>query len=179
MDVAALVLGIIGTVFAALSLGWNVAQYLLTGARPKLVPVIGMTGGRDGLMIDAVDDAWPTLLALESQLDTDPADRVVGVTVVNKGRAALHVANWGISVLPSGARHLPAPAHGSPAVPCTIPPGGQETLFTSAASVQIAAAATQAGAGRPQRVVATVTAGGRTRTSKPFQLPIPPTDGDA
>lgn len=171
MTVAALVLGIIGTVLAASSLGWNVAQYLLTGARPKLKPVIGVTGGRDGLMIDAVVDAWPTLLALESQLDTDPADRVIGVTVVNTGRASLHVADWGISVLPSGARQFTAPAHGSPAVPCTIPPGGQETFFTSAASVQYAAAEVQARAGRPQRVVATVTTGGRTRTSKPFCLP--------
>ncbi len=36
MDVAALVLGIVGTVLAAGSLGWQVCSFRLQGARPKL-----------------------------------------------------------------------------------------------------------------------------------------------
>lgn len=171
MTTAALILGITGTTLSVLSLGWNVVQYRLNGARPELKPVVGLTGGRDGLMIEAVQGVWPTLLSLESQLHTDPADRVVGVTVVNKGRAALQVTDWEICVLPLGARQFTGQAHGSATMPCTIPPGGKETFFTLAAPVQIAAAAAQARTGRPQHVVAKITTGGRTITSKPINMP--------
>jgi uncharacterized membrane protein YczE len=33
VTVAAFVLSVIGTVFAAVSIGWNIAQFLLQGAR--------------------------------------------------------------------------------------------------------------------------------------------------
>lgn len=52
MDVAGLVLGIIGTVLAATSFGWNVAEYLLTGARLQLTPIVG-NGGGSTLPLDA------------------------------------------------------------------------------------------------------------------------------
>ncbi|UGT90309.1 hypothetical protein [Mycobacterium ostraviense] len=41
MTVAPLILGIIGTVLAAGSLGWQVWSCVLQGARPKLTPVVG------------------------------------------------------------------------------------------------------------------------------------------
>ncbi|MFN3003021.1 hypothetical protein [Mycolicibacterium wolinskyi] len=172
MTVAALVLGIVGTVLAALSLGWNVAQYLLSGARPRLVPVIGAHYGGGAFPVDATVDARPTLLALEAQFDADPDDRIVGVRVVNRGRADLRVTGWDFRVLPAGPRQFPALAPGSPAIPCTIPPGGEETFFTSAATVRAAAVVTQAVDGRSQRLVATITSGGRTYESAPIYTPM-------
>ena len=151
MDVAGLVLGIIGTMLAAGSAGWNVAQYLLSGSRPKLTPIIGTDYGGGALPIDATADVRPVLLALEAQLEADPADRIVGVTVVNKGRADLRVTRWSFRGLPAGTVFLPPALH----------------------RVRLVAAASEGvGGGRPQRVVATVTSSGRTRTSKPFFMPM-------
>lgn len=168
MDVAGLVLGIIGTVLAAASVGWNVAQYLLSGARPKLTPIIGANYGAGAFRVDATKDARPTLLALEAQLEANAQDRILGVTVVNRGRADLRVTGWEFRVRPAGARHFPAAVPGSPAIPCTIPPGGEETFFTSAATVCPATAAVQAAAGRSQRLVAMITSGGCSYESKPI-----------
>lgn len=170
MDVAALVLGIIGTVLAAGSAGWNVAQYLLSGARPSLTPVVGTDYGGGALNIDATSDVRPTLRALEAQLDADPADRIVGVTVVNKGRADLRVTRW--SFLVAGKTFLPPPDPRCPDLPCTIPPGGEETFFTALNRVRFVAVNDAVDGGRPPRVVATVTSGGQTRTSRPFSTPM-------
>ncbi|BBZ22913.1 hypothetical protein MHIB_13310 [Mycolicibacter hiberniae] len=169
MTVAALVLGIIGTVLAAASLGWNVAQYLLSGARPKLRPIVGTDYGGSTVPFEATTDVRPNLGQLETQLDSDPRDRVLGVTVVNKGRADLVITRWSFRSEPSGAEFQPPADPGCPHLPCTVPPGGETTLFTKLDRVRFLVAAGEVvGGRRPQRVVATVTSGGRTRTSKPF-----------
>jgi hypothetical protein len=145
MTVAALVLGIIGTVLAAGSAVWNIAQYLLSGARPKLTPIIGTDYGGSTVPFDATSDVRPTLLQLEGQHDVDAADRIIGVTVVNKGRADLCVTRWSLRVLPVtrsslrvlpvtrwmfralpvGPVFIPPTDPGCPDLPCTIPPGGE------------------------------------------------------
>jgi hypothetical protein len=173
MTVAAFILGIIGTVLATASLGWQVWSFRLQGARPKLTPVIGTDYGGGALPIDATADVRPSLLALEAQLDADPSDRIVGVTVVNKGRADLSVTRWSFRALPAGTVFLPPEVPGCPSVPCTIPPGGEETFFTALNRVRFVAAASEAvGGGRPQRVVVTVTSGGHTYTSEPIYTPM-------
>lgn len=171
MDVAGLVLGIIGTVLATGTVVWEVAQYLLSGARPKLRPIIGTDYGGSTVPLDAASDVRPTLRQFEAQLDADPADRILGVTVVNKGRADLVVTSWSFRSEPTGAVFLPPTDPGCPELPCTIPPGGDATLFTKLDRVRFLAAAGEAvGGGRRQRIVATVTSGGRTRTTRPFSM---------
>lgn len=169
MDVAGLVLGIVGSVLAAVSLGWNIAQYLLTGARPKLRPIVGTDYGGSTVPMEATTDVRPTLRQLETQLGTESRDRILGIAVVNKGRADLVITRWSFCSEPTGAEFLPPADPGCPHLPCTIPPGGESILFTKLDRVRFLAAAGEViGGGQQQRVVATVTSGGRTHTSKPF-----------
>jgi hypothetical protein len=68
---------------------------------------------------------------------------------------------------------LPPTDPGCRDLPCTIPPGGEATLFTKLDRVRYLAAAGKAVfGGRPQHIVATVTSGGRTRASKAFFKPM-------
>ncbi len=191
--VASLVLGIVGTVLAAGSLGWNVAQYLLTGARMTLAPIVGIGGGST-VPLDATTDMRPTLQQFETQLNTDAADRIIGVTVVNKGRVDLCVTRWSFRVLPIarwwsprryavtlwmfrsvpvGPDFLPPTDPGCPALPCTIPPGGAETFLTKLDRVWLVTTSIdKVSDPRRLRVVATATSGGRTRASKSFFKPM-------
>lgn len=193
MNVAAFVLGVLGTALAATSLGWNVAEYLLTGARMKLEPIIGHGGAT--LVLDATTDMRPTLQQLEAQLhDADPADRIIGVTVINKGRIDLCITRWSFRVLPvnrwwsprryavtrwmfrivpKGPDFLPPTDPGCPELPCTIPPGGTATFLTRLERVWLVTTSIDnVSDPRRLRVVATATSGGRTRTSKPFFKPM-------
>lgn len=190
MTAAAFVLGVIGTALAAASPGWNVAQYLLTGARPKLAPIIGPNYGGGAFVVDATTDARPFLRSVEASIAADPADRIIGVTVVNKGRVDVCATRWSFRVLPrrslrvlpltrwmfralpAGPEFLPPTDPGCPDLPCTIPPGGAETFVTKLDRVRVVAAFSDAiGGGRRQKIVATVTSGGRMRISKPFYMP--------
>lgn len=176
MSDAALAFGISGTALSVLSLGWQFYSFRLSGARPHLTPVIAANYGSGAFGIDATEDARPTLLAIEEQLNADPADRIIGVTVVNKGRSDLRVTRWELRVMPAGARHFLRTAPGSPAIPCTIEPGGEETFFTPAEAVRAAAMLARAYGSR-QRLVMTITSGGRTYESAPIYTPML-TNGD-
>lgn len=57
--VAAFVLGIVGTVLAALSLGWQVLSIALLGARPKLTPIVGVLTAGGIVTNDATRNSAP------------------------------------------------------------------------------------------------------------------------
>jgi hypothetical protein len=179
VTVAAFVLGIIGAVLATGSLGWNIASFVLQGARPKLTPVVGPNYGGGAFPIDATKDVRPFLRSVEAQLKADAAERIIGVTVVNKGRADLRVTGWAFRGLPAGTVFLPPEVAGCPSVPCSIPPGDEQTFFTTLGRIRLVTAFNEAvGGGRPQRLVVTVTSGGKTCTSKPFFMPSITGDDD-
>jgi hypothetical protein len=167
---AALVLGITGTVLAALSLGWQVWSFRLQGARPKLMPVIGVHHGDGMYLSDATDDVHQLLDAIAAQYPD--GTRMVGVQVVNAGRTPFHVAGWSMRVEPAGALYLPGdPPIGCPDLPCDIPAGATETFFTALDNIHVLQLVGEVNR-RPQRLVATVTGGGRTFTSKPINMPM-------
>ena len=64
MTVAAFVLGIVGTVLAAASLGWQVLSFMLQGARPQLTPVIGVSTAGGIVTNDATRDIRDALRAV-------------------------------------------------------------------------------------------------------------------
>lgn len=168
MTVAAFVLGIVGTVLAAASLGWQVLSFMLQGARPQLTPVIGMSTAGGIVTNDATRDIRDALRAVAAQLSLGPL--VIGVKVVNAGRAPFHVATWELRADPHGAlfKFLDDPI-GSPAVPCDIPPGAQETFFMRLDGARVLASGCEEIDGKPQRIVVTVSSGGRTYVSKPVE----------
>jgi hypothetical protein len=168
MTVAAFALGIIGALLAAASLTWNIVAFLFQGARPKLTPVIGMLTAGGMVTNDATRDVRAALASVAEQLSPGPL--IVGVKVVNAGRAPFHVAGWELRADPHGAsfKVLDDPI-GSPAVPCDIPAGAEKTFFMRLDGARALASGCEAIEGKPQRIVVTMSSGGRTYVSKPVE----------
>lgn len=129
MTVAAFVLAVIGTIVAAVSLTWNIVAFLLQGARPKLTLIIGIRSAGGLVHNDATRDIRDSLASAANQMPPGPL--VVGVKVVNAGRAPFHVAEWALRSDPgkTSLKQFDNPL-GSPAVPCDIAPGASEIFFT-------------------------------------------------
>lgn len=169
VTVAAFVLGVLGFGVGIASLTWQVYTFLMQGARPKLTPVIGMlTAGGSGIVTsDATRDIRESLVSVAKQLQPGPP--IVGVKVVNAGRASFHVAEWAIRADPCGTSfNVVGEQIGSPVVPCDIPAGAQQTFFMYLDAATNLKAGADRIEGAPQQIVATVSSGGRTFASKPI-----------
>jgi hypothetical protein len=168
VTVAAFVLSIVGTVLAAGSLGWQVLSFLLQGARPKLTPIVGMLAG-DGVVVnDATRDVREEMGAVAKHLGQGPP--IIGVKVVNAGRAPFHVAGWALRADPNGAKFAVFDdAVGSTEVPCDISAGAEETFFMHLDSARALASGCEGIDGKPQQIVVTVSSGGRTYVSAPIE----------
>jgi hypothetical protein len=101
--------------------------FLMHGARPKLTPIIGMLTPPGIPTNDATLDIRPSLVSAVKQLQPGPL--IVGVKVVNAGRAPLHVAGWAVRADPSGtSSNVLGEQIGSPEVPCDIPARAEQTF---------------------------------------------------
>lgn len=170
MSVAGLVLGVVATVLAVISLGWQLVGYRQQRPRPKLKPVVGRLT-TDGLVTnDASSDVREALAAVADQLEDVPL--IVGVKVVNAGRAPFRVAGWAIRTDPDGTSLVPVekPVAGAD-VPHEIPPQGSAVFLTELRHAQRFATAAHNAAGSEDpspRIVLTVSSGARTYRTKPI-----------
>src|SRR5699024_6096851 len=143
----------------------QVYTFLMQGARPKLTPIIGMLTPHGILTNDATRDIRASLANAAKQLQ--PAPLIVGAKIVNDGRAPFHVAGWASHAAPAGTS-VDVEQIGSPAVPCDIPAGADRTFFMYLnAATNLKSGADQI-EGTAQRIVATVSSGGRTYVSEPI-----------
>lgn len=171
MAVASFVLAVIGSVTGVASLAWNVVSFLWQGSRPQLTPVIGILDLRGGLAsIDATRDLRESLASNASQFPPG-SPRVVGVKVVNAGRAPFHVAGWHLRSEPAATsftslERMP----GSDAIGSDIAPGASATFFTALNDAYALEAAARSIDGKPQRITVRVESGGRIYSTDP----IPP-----
>ena len=80
------------------------------------------------------------------------------------------MADWELRADPQGAKFkvLDDPI-GSPAVPCDIPAGAAKTFFMHLDGARALASGCEAIDGTPQRIVVTVSSGGRTYVSKAIE----------
>jgi len=129
VTIAAFVLACIGIIIGAVSLTWNIVAFLLQGARPKITPIVGIRSAGGLVHNDASRDVRESLASAASQVPPGPL--VVGVKVINAGRAPFHVAEWALRSDPSATslKQFDNPL-GSPELPCDIPPGASEIFFT-------------------------------------------------
>jgi hypothetical protein len=141
----------------------------LQGARPKLTPIVGMRSTAGLVHIDATRGVRAIREALSSAAEQlPPGPLVIGVKVVNAGRAPFHVADWALRSEPSKTSLGQFDnSLGSPAVRCDIAPGASEIFFTELNAAYALASAGQTLNNKPQHVVVTVSSGGRTYTTKP------------
>lgn len=97
MEYSALILGIVGTVLAAVSLGWNIASYFLSAGRIKVNLLVGLLGAESLV-------SWPAAELKRVPFDDFPgAEPVVVIEVVNTGRLAFTVTGVGIYFGAGGA----------------------------------------------------------------------------
>jgi hypothetical protein len=172
LGVAALVLGIIGTVLGASSLTWNVVSFLQQGARPKLTPVVGVLTPDAGHLLSPATESLSD--ALRQTIEQFDGPLVVGVQVANAGRAPFHVAGWGIRS--ESAKHTFMPTHNKLGVPpkttCDIAPG-THALFVTELSNAFTAIADHKATESPSLCLRMVLfSGGRDRKSKTVPLAL-------
>jgi len=171
MTVAAFVLAVLGFGVGVSSLTWQVYTFLMQGARPKLTPVIGLHYGSGLVTNDATRDVRQSIRSAAEQLP--PGALIIGVKIVNAGRAPFHVAGWALRSDPAGTSFVPVDNPiGCPAVPHDVPPGAETIFFTGLDNVRGLTSISERIDGRPQRLVVTVTSGGRTYVSKPIFTPM-------
>lgn len=166
MTVAAFVLGVVATVLATASLSWQVVTFLRRRPRPKLTPIVGRLTPEGLVTNDASSDVRECLLDAAEQLEDGPL--IVGVKVVNAGRAPFHVAGWAIRNGRDGTSLIPLekPIGGSDA-PRDIAPGGSAAFLTELRQAQRFAEAADHLDGQPPRITLAVSSGARTYVSKP------------
>ena len=166
MSVAGFVLGLVGTVLAVVSIGWQVVTLRLARPRPKLTAVIGQLTPAGLVTNDASSDVRESLTDAAERLEDSPL--IIGVKVVNAGREPFHVAGWAIRADPEGTSLVPTekPIAGAD-VPHDIAPGGSAVFLTELQHAHRFADAAAGTEGEPPRLVLTVSSGARTYATKP------------
>jgi hypothetical protein len=146
MNVASLVLGICGVVLASLSLGWQAAQYVLTGGRVKVGLRMGALG--PGGMVTAAPSSlragWWEQLAAQGYRRP-----IVAVTVANVGRLPVTVARWGLKS-GLGMSLYPAADSIGPHLPHRLEVGESETWAVDLGPADAFIRTTREALGRPQ-----------------------------
>lgn len=167
MTVAAFILGVLGFGTAVASLTWQVYTFLMQGARPKLTPIIGMLVPGGVVIHEATQDARTSLVNTAQQLPSGLL--VVGVKVVNAGRAPFHVAGWEVHAEPTGPslKSIDVPPGGA-AAPHDIPPGAEAMFITDLEPARALLATSEKVFNKKIRLVVRVESGGRTYASKPI-----------
>lgn len=139
-----LAIAVFGTVVATASLTWNVVQFLLGGAWPKAQLILGMMSSGGGLVSGPPGtDPFGSLARLAEQGYTLP---VIGVKVVNYGRAPVRVERWSVKCMNADIALLPPRDESiGPELPHDLPAGANGTWVIDlqlARSLAHAAAAT-------------------------------------
>jgi hypothetical protein len=94
---------------------------------------------------------------------------IVGVKVVNAGRASFHVAGWNIRADPTGVSfNVLGEEMGSATVPCDIPAGAEQIFYMHYDAARTLKSGADRIEGKAHRIVATVSSGGRTFVSEPI-----------
>lgn len=98
MDVATLVLAVVGLALSMLSLGWQAATFVLSGGRANVELLLGAvrSGGGGFVTMSVQNPAREWAVSLKDQGYTHP---VVAVRVRNVGRLPLTVERWSIVAL--------------------------------------------------------------------------------
>ena len=172
MDSLPLLIACLSLGIAALSLGWQVAGYLLEGRRVRVTLLHGAHGPNGAAVGPVQRSGLPNnLRGLRADGFTEM--EVVGITVTNIGRAPVTVERYTVHAKHGGVAFTPIGDHMGPAIPCRIPPGDSATWYADLQSAQALLAARNAvNAHRSNSVYMSVTlgTGDRKATKREIQL---------
>lgn len=125
MQIATLVIAVFGAIVGTASLTWNVVQFLLAGPRPKAHLIVGaVTPGQHLVTGPASAAIFETFDRLAKEGYTQ---RVIGVKVVNHGRAPTRVQRWSVKCAQSGISVTPIGDTIGPTLPYDLAPQTSET----------------------------------------------------
>lgn len=129
MSEAALLVASVSLVVSGLALGWQVAMWVLNGARVRVRLMHGVLG-RGGVAVGPVQRGGHPrdMSAMRSQGWSGP--EVLGIEVTNTGRARVQVTGFGIRQGRNGMSvNYPAGTSISPELPTWIEPGSSATWY--------------------------------------------------
>lgn len=129
MSTAAFAVALVGLLVAALSLGWQIASWALSGRRVRVVLQHGVQG-RGGFAIGPVErnSAPRRVDTLRSQGWDGP--EVLAIEVINVGRSTLTVRTYSVHAIGSGMSYTPiGDVIGKP-LPFRLEPGESETWYS-------------------------------------------------
>jgi len=128
VNVAALIISCFSLVIASLALGWQIAQWLLSGGRAKATLVHGMlseAGAYSGAV--AKHGAGHNLETLRRQ--EIRGTEVLGVTVFNTGRLPVVVMRYKVELAGGNLPLSPLADAIGPQLPHKLEPGHSETWY--------------------------------------------------
>jgi len=125
---SALIVSAVSLLVAGLSLGWQVAQWLLSAARAKATLMYGVMGADGGFVGQVARDGQPSDLQEIRQQGIDHPE-VLGVRVSNHGRASLLID--GVVARTRGGTVTLTPIDGlvGPSLPYRIEPGANADRY--------------------------------------------------
>lgn len=143
MDIAALLIACFGAVMAVLSLGWQIAAWMMEGRRVRVVLKHGAMG-HNGFAVGAVERSGKPR-DLHSVIAEGFTGRdVLGVTVTNLGRAPVTVTKYSTILIGGALSFSPIGSQIGPILPFRLQPGESESWYADmldvSALVQTAAA---------------------------------------
>lgn len=129
MSTAAFVVAIVGLLVAALSLGWQVASWALSGRRVKVVLLHGVQG-RGGFATGPVgrNSAPRRIDSMRSQGWDGP--EVLAIEVINVGRVTVTIRSYSVIAIGSGMSYTPIGNAIGKALPFRLEPGESETWYS-------------------------------------------------
>jgi len=124
LQTATFLIAVLGLLLGALSLGWQLASFILTGGRVKaeLRP-----GGVSGRMIITIPARTVTRDSAKQLMSQGVTQLVVAVQVRNVGRLPVTITSWSLITVPGGVTAQPVASSIGPALPHRLAAGETET----------------------------------------------------
>jgi len=129
MDMVAIVIAVVGLFVAALSFGWQIATWALSGRRVKVRLMHGVEG-RGGFAVAAVGRGGipREMSSMRSQGWT--GREVVALEVINVGRAIVTIKSYSVHAVGGGMSYTPHGDIVGPPLPFRLEPGESETWYS-------------------------------------------------
>lgn len=131
VDFAAILISVFSLAIAACSLGWQVAIWALSGRRVRLRLLHGVAG-RGGFAVGAVDRSEKPLDMSSMRRQGWDGPEVIGVEVINVGRAPVSVRGYSVKAIGGGMSLRPVGDIVGPPLPFKLEPGESETWYSDA-----------------------------------------------
>lgn len=151
-DVIALLISAISLVLAGVSLGWQIAQWLLSAGRPKASLMHGVSKG-SGAIVGPVTEAEPGLRTSRLREQGMNGEEIIGIQITNHGRSPVSVER--VALCPRGGhtRFIPADQLMGPELPYRLEAGTNASWYLAFDHAHTLVRASRDALGEPVRGV--------------------------